>query len=56
MVSLTTFLTTDFDLKNSPDSETSDVLMTHGVDDMIINGEKNSFRRMMFDIGRLERI
>jgi len=32
------------------------LLMTHGFDDMIINGEKSSFSRMMFDIGRLERI
>jgi len=30
--------------------------MTHGFDDTIMNGEKGSFRRMMFDIGRLERI
>jgi len=30
--------------------------MTHGFDDMIMNGEKSSFNRMMFDIGRLERI
>jgi len=30
--------------------------MTHGFDDMIMNGEKSSFSRMMFDIGRLERI
>jgi len=36
-------------------SETSD-LMTHGFDDMIMNGEKSSFSRMMLDIGRLERI
>jgi len=27
-------------------------LMTHGFDDMIMNGEKSSFSRMMFDIGR----
>jgi len=32
------------------------LLMTHGFDDMIMNGEKSSFSRMMFDIGRLERI
>jgi len=25
--------------------------MTHGFDDMIMNGEKSSFGRMMFDIG-----
>jgi len=30
--------------------------MTHGFDDMIMNGEKRSFSRMMFDIVRLERI
>jgi len=30
--------------------------MTRGFDDMIMNGEKSSFSRMMFDIGRLERI
>jgi len=30
--------------------------MTHGFDDMVINGEKSSLSRMMFDIGRLERI
>jgi len=30
--------------------------MTHGFDDMIMNGEKSSFSRMMFDIGRLGRI
>jgi len=30
--------------------------MTHGFDDMIMNGEKSSFGRMMFDIGRLENI
>jgi len=27
------------------------LLMTHGFDDMIMNGEKSSFNRMMFDIG-----
>jgi len=32
------------------------LLMTHGFDDMIMNGEKSSFGRMMFDIGRQERI
>jgi len=37
-------------------SETSDLLMTYSSDDMIMNGEKSSFSRMMFDIGRLERI
>jgi len=37
-------------------SETSDLLMTHGFGDMILNGEKSSLIRMMFDIGRLERI
>jgi len=31
------------------------LLMTHGFDDMIVNGEKSSFGRMVFDIGRLER-
>jgi len=30
--------------------------MTHSFDDMVMNGEKSSFSRMMFDIGRLERI
>jgi len=36
--------------------ETSDLLMTlHGFDDMIVNGEKSSFSRMMFDIDRLVR-
>jgi len=35
-------------------SETSDLLMTHGIDDTIMNGDNNSFGRMMFDIGRLE--
>jgi len=31
------------------------VLMIHSFDDMIMNGEKSSFSRMIFDIGRLER-
>jgi len=31
-------------------SETSDLLMTHGFDVMIMNGEKGSFSRMMFDM------
>jgi len=39
-----------------PDSETSDSLMTVSFDDMIMNGEKNSFKRMIFDRCRLERI
>jgi len=30
--------------------------MTHGFDDMVMNGEKSSFGRMMFDIRRLERM
>jgi len=30
--------------------------MTHSYDDMIMKGEKVSFSRMMFDIGRLEGI
>jgi len=30
-------------------------LMTHGFDDMIMNGEKSSFSRTMLDIGRLEK-
>jgi len=30
--------------------------MTHGFDDLIMNGEKSSFGRMMFDIGRLESV
>jgi len=30
--------------------------MTHSFDDMVMKGEKSSFSRMMFDIGRLERI
>jgi len=30
--------------------------MTHGFDVMIMNGEKSTFSRMIFDIGRLERI
>jgi len=37
-------------------SEKSDLLMTHGFDIMIMNGEKSSLSRMRFDIGRLERI
>jgi len=37
-------------------SEKSDLLMTHGFDDMIMNGEKSSYSRTMFDIGRLGRI
>jgi len=28
----------------------SDLQMTHGFDDMIMNGEKSSFGRMMFDM------
>jgi len=32
------------------------LLMTHGFDDMIMNGEKSSFSRIMLNIGRLERI
>jgi len=35
--------------------ETSDFLMTRSFDDMIMNGKKSSFGRMMFDIS-LERI
>jgi len=31
-------------------------LMTHSFDDMIMNGVKSSFSRIVFDIGRLERI
>jgi len=30
--------------------------MTHSFDDMVMNREKSSFSRMVFDIGRLERI
>jgi len=30
--------------------------MTHSFDDMIMNGEKSSFSRMKFDLGRQERI
>jgi len=33
--------------------------MTHGFDDLVMNGEKSSFSRMIFDdrpIGRLEKI
>jgi len=30
--------------------------MTYNFVDMIMNGEESSFSRMMFDIGRLERI
>jgi len=30
--------------------------MTHGFDNMIMNGEKSRFSRVMFDKGRLERI
>jgi len=30
--------------------------MTHSFDDMVMNGEKSSFSRMRFDMGRLERI
>jgi len=37
-------------------SETSDFLMTHKFDDMVMNGEKSSFSRKMFDISRLGRI
>jgi len=37
-------------------SETSDLLRTHGFDDVIMNGENSRFSRMMFDIGRLARI
>jgi len=36
--------------------DTSDFLMTPSFDDMGMNGEKSSFSRMMFDLGRLERI
>jgi len=31
-------------------------MMTHSFDDMVMHVEKSSFSRMMFDIGRLERI
>jgi len=37
-------------------SETTDFLMTHSFDDMVVNRERNSFSRMMFDTGRLERV
>jgi len=40
----------------SQEEETSDFLMSNSFDDMVMNGEKSSFSRMMFDIGRLERI
>jgi len=30
--------------------------MTHSFDNMVMNGEKSSFSRMMFDIGPLEKI
>jgi len=30
--------------------------MIHDFDDMIVNGKKSSFGRMMLDIGRLETI
>jgi len=36
--------------------EISDLLETLSYNDMIINGEKSSFSRMMFDIGRRELI
>jgi hypothetical protein len=32
-------------------NETSDLLMTHGFDDVIMHRKKSSFIRMMFDIG-----
>jgi len=35
--------------------EANDFLKTYSYDDMIVNGVKSSFSRMMFDIGRLER-
>jgi len=34
--------------------KTNDLLMTHSFDDMIMNREKSSFSRMMFDVGILE--
>jgi len=30
--------------------------MNHSFNDVVMNGEKCSFSRMMFDLGRLERI
>jgi len=36
--------------------ETRDLLMIHRFDDIIMNGEKSSFSRMMFDIGRLQEL
>jgi len=30
--------------------------MTYNFDDIIMNGEKSSFHKMIFDIGRLDRI
>jgi len=30
--------------------------MTHSFEDMVMNGEKSSFSRMLLAIGRLERI
>ena len=37
-------------------SETSDLLSTHSLDDVVINRKKSSFSTMMFDVSRLERI
>jgi len=31
-------------------------MMTHSSENMIMNADESSFSRMMFDIGRLERI
>jgi len=33
--------------------ETSDLLMTHSLDDMIMSGETRSFRKIMFNIAFL---
>jgi len=43
-------------IKTADKCETSDLLMTHSFDDMIMNGEKSSFSGMMIDTGRLDRI
>jgi len=42
--------------KSRRKSETSELLVTQGFDDTVMNGEKSSFSRMMFVIGRLESI
>jgi len=40
-----------YSIKAADKCQTSDLWMTYGFDDMIMNGEKSSFSRMMFDIG-----